>query len=202
MSQGAIGFARIGTGILNETSLAIENSFRELLRQTRFRSLTVKDICEHAHVSRKTFYVYFDSKDDIVDKVFRRDVVDPVRNLSHMLSNDEVRAMGPALHERIFAAVREDGEYYRNLVVPLYNVDFTLYNCASKALAELYSQTLTRVGRPANTTEAAYITYFFGSGMANLLEKWIHDGYDLSHEQLARIYADMVLPYWNAVSRG
>ena len=57
---------------------AIELAFREIVAEKRFRSITVKEICERAGVSRKVFYVHFDSKDDIVDKVFKRDVLQPV----------------------------------------------------------------------------------------------------------------------------
>ena len=186
---------------LNDTAQGIERSFRELLKHTRYRSLTVKDVCERAQISRKTFYAYFDGKDDIIDKIFRRDVVDPVRSLARMLSNEEVRYLGSALHERIFIAVREDGDYYRDLVLPQYNVDYPLYHVASRALAELYSLTLARIGLPTDTLESSYITYFFGSGMANLIEKWVHDGYNLEPDQLAKVYTAMVLPYWNAISK-
>lgn len=41
---------------MSDVIRAIEDSFRGLLRNKRYRSVTVKDICEQAHISRKTFY--------------------------------------------------------------------------------------------------------------------------------------------------
>ncbi len=185
---------------LNETAAIIEQSFRGLLETTRYRSITVKDVCEHAHVSRKTFYTYFDSKESIIEASFSRDVVDPVRSLCAMLSNDEVRGMGQAIHERIFAAVQEDGAYYRNLVVPMRGVDSTFASVATKALSSLYARTLERVGLSADTPEGSYIAYYFGSSLALMIERWICDGFALSQATMAKLYADMALPFWNILS--
>ena len=51
------------TGGISE---ATERAFRELIAEKPYRSITVSDICERAHLSRKSFYSRFSNKEDII----------------------------------------------------------------------------------------------------------------------------------------
>ena len=57
-----------------KTRKAINDSFYELFEQKDFDKITVKDITEHAQIGRKTFYLHYIDKYDllgrIVDKKF------------------------------------------------------------------------------------------------------------------------------------
>jgi len=42
---------------------------RELLSQTTWEKITIQALCEHAGVSRTTFYSHFNNKDDLLDSL-------------------------------------------------------------------------------------------------------------------------------------
>lgn len=47
----------------------LENSLLTLLSTRQYQDISVKDICQEADIPRRTFYHYFDSKDDVLDSV-------------------------------------------------------------------------------------------------------------------------------------
>ena len=59
----------------------IRLALRSLLSEKDYERLSVKEICERAHICRKTFYIYFESKEDLL-----RDVLD--RTLSFLFISD------------------------------------------------------------------------------------------------------------------
>ncbi|SDL00321.1 TetR/AcrR family transcriptional regulator [Natronincola ferrireducens] len=50
----------------NKTKEAIDNSVKYLINQHGIDNLTIKQICEHAEVSRTNFYYYYKNKDEAV----------------------------------------------------------------------------------------------------------------------------------------
>lgn len=47
----------------------LENSLLDLLHSKRYSDITVSDICQAANIPRRTFYHYFESKDDVLDSI-------------------------------------------------------------------------------------------------------------------------------------
>lgn len=50
----------------------IEESYLTLLEEKRFDRITVKEIAQACNISRTAFYRYFESADDLLDKIERR----------------------------------------------------------------------------------------------------------------------------------
>ncbi len=49
--------------------LQLEAALLSLMRTRSYQEISVKDVCERASIPRRTFYHYFDSKDDLLDSV-------------------------------------------------------------------------------------------------------------------------------------
>ena len=50
----------------------IRESFLQLLSDKKLEAITVKDICGRANVSRGIFYIYYDSKYELLEEIERR----------------------------------------------------------------------------------------------------------------------------------
>lgn len=57
------------------TRAAIEHAFRELLATTPYDKITVSSVARVAGINRKTFYLHYDSVDDLLVHVIERAVV-------------------------------------------------------------------------------------------------------------------------------
>ena len=51
----------------NQRLRLMEDSLLNLLRTMKYEQITVKDICQESNIPRRTFYHYFESKDDVLD---------------------------------------------------------------------------------------------------------------------------------------
>ena len=185
---------------MSDVVRAIEQSFRELLCDKRYKSITVKDICERAHVSRKTFYANFRDKEDIVSYIFKRDVVQPSRHINAVFTHEEAKGMTSTIQTKIYRSIYEDREYYRNLVVSMKGRDDTFIRVATNAIYEFDYEVLDRIGFKGDEQHADYISYFYASSQAMLMQKWIFDNFSLSVDELSRLYSSMTLEFWKTVA--
>ena len=58
------------------TKRLIANSFKELLLQNSFEKITIKMITDHANVIRPTFYNHFHDRYELLEWIFRDEVLD------------------------------------------------------------------------------------------------------------------------------
>ena len=178
----------------------IEKAFRELVGERRYRSITVKDICERADVSRKTFYSYFNDKDSLLERIIRRDMIKPMRDICSLLSNDEVLGLARSIYERMYKAVYDDGEFYRALLVPMRRTDFTFLYIASSALYDFHRDTLSRLSLSVATPRGDFIASYFAQAQAMMIDKWVCDGFQLTPSQIASLYEEVALPFWKKLA--
>lgn len=181
------------TGEIGE---AVERSFRKLLADKPYRSITVSDICEKAHLSRKSFYSYYSNKEDIVSVIFRRDVIDPLERINTMFAHQEVRNMGALIYIKMYQSLYENREFYTHLVKPLGLGGEVFIRVATSAIYDYNIPLIASLKIAENEQQADYIAYFFASSQAMLMHKWITDGAKISVEELATLYLKMTESFW------
>ena len=185
---------------MNDAVRTIEESFRALLRDKRYKSITVKDICEVAHFSRKTFYANFRDKEDIVSYIFKRDVIQPLYHINAVFTQDEARSMTPTIQTKIYQPIYDDREYYRDLVASMKGHDDTFIRVATSAIYDLDREMLVRIGFKGDEVHADYISYFYASSQAMFMQKWICDNFNLTVDELSQLYYSMTLEFWHTVA--
>lgn len=185
---------------MNDVVEAIERSFRELLQDKRYKSVSVTDICERACVSRKTFYANFRDKEDVVAYIFKRDVMQPLRHINAVFTPEEAHSMTTIIQTKIYRPIYDDGEYYRNLVVSMKGHDDTFLRVVTNAIYEFDREVLSQIGYSGGDLMADYIAYFYASSQAMIMQKWICDGFALSVDELAHLYQSMTLDFWGRLS--
>jgi len=62
------------------TNQALRAAFRKLAQRYRFREITVQQLTAEANINRKTFYLHFDSIDDLADS-FNEEIADQLLGL-------------------------------------------------------------------------------------------------------------------------
>ena len=88
------------------TKRLIANSFKELLLQNSFEKITIKMITDHANVIRPTFYNHFHDKYELLEWIFRDEVLDEAE-----IFEREGKIEEGIYH--IFSKFYEDREFYR-----------------------------------------------------------------------------------------
>ena len=182
-----------------DTKQAIQESFRGLLKTTPFGKITVANICEAANVSRKTFYVYFHDKNEIVENLFLEDIIRPIGDLHNLLPRVDVESTPLLLIEKLYQSFYEHREYYSNIVDNMLQSQNIFTKVAIDKIYELDLHILSELGFRSNKRELEYAAYFFASSQAMLLQKWIRDKMPLSPSKMAQLYSDLTMPFWHEV---
>ena len=188
-------------------SEAIVKSFRELVAIMPYDKIAVYEICEKAGVSRKTFYVNFQSKASIVNKIVYDDIIAPLAKANEvlplMLSSDEILEKLPRLlNENIYKSFYQDKEFYSRLCCRAGSLDSPLVDAIITGLQNLNFDILEALGTNVEPWECDYIAYFYSSSNALLVQRWIRGGMTVPPEDMARLFDKMTTPFWRSVAAG
>ncbi|MGI6217676.1 MAG: TetR/AcrR family transcriptional regulator [Coriobacteriales bacterium] len=174
---------------------AIERSFRKLIAEKPYSKITVTEICRGAHVSRKSFYDSFDCKADIVEWVFNKDVIEPLRSVNSAIPMRQLRSFSNVFMENVYEKVQSDAEFYRHLAGPTPSANNVLVKAITDSIVKLNNELLEEYFQ-VNDLERDYVSYFYASAQALLIQKWVADGMPISPHQLAELYLKMFGSYW------
>ena len=166
----------------------LEDSLLNLLETKRFSEITVKDICQEADIPRRTFYHYFECKEDVLDAL-----VDDLMMDCYTQVQFEFFAGAAVLKEsfeRMFCFWQ--GENRRKLDALIKNgLEARLQNHASNWIR---SEQVSFFRDDTMDPKFEQIGTMVGSaGFFSLLFYWSRNNYQETPEQMAR-YAVWVLP--------
>ena len=176
---------------------AFESSFKKLVMKHPYAKITVAEICREAHLSRKTFYVNFQDKEDIVSSIFERGAVEPMRTLNATLTHEQARSISPMYTENLYSYFESEKDYYQRLVGPMFGKDDTFIRVVTRSLFALNQEILGQF--PIEELEREYVSYFFASSQAMFCQKWIADGMTIPPKRLTEIYFSMAYSYFSSL---
>lgn len=182
-------FKSCQTEYAHQRKKLLQTSLLDLLDVKPYQDITVKDICQQADIPRRTFYHYFESKEDVLDTI----VADTMMLCSLEVASGCQTGKGSVLasFSRIFRFWQVD-EYRRRL-------DLLLKNGLEPRLMT-YSSNWVRTETFSFLRQADLDPKLMEIGLMvgvvdffSLLFYWSRNGYQETAEQMAE-YAVWVLP--------
>ncbi len=157
----------------------------ELLHEQRYDLISVRDIITRARVSRSTFYLHFQDKDDLLASNF----TDVLSQLDQQPSDARLdRRLLPALemfrHVQAHRALYESVVGGRGLEV--------LFRAGRDYWGKTIEQTITATGDTA-VPASILITYVTGAFL-NLLKWWLDNRLPYPPERMAAMFEELVMP--------
>ncbi len=157
----------------------------ELMQQTDFGKITVRQICESAHVNRGTFYHHYDNIYAMLGEIEETLDVEMVAAVEEAASADP-RTCSDHLPELVayLHHVKQHGYFYRTM----------LTNLKSLPMKGAFQMLWNRVALPqcvrvgmSDDTELGYCRAAFQGAVALVLSQWIQEGCDTDERVLASI---------------
>lgn len=172
------------------TRAAIRSHFLDLLLQKNFNEITVKDITHAANIGRGTFYLHYEDKFDLLDKVMQEGLN---ATLSHFQPQHYFQN-GMLMPERmirflgsIYGFFGENARFFRAMLfnegIP--NFKGKLQQCF---MAKFRRETVPMLPTDSHADKVTMetIPIFISSGMIGLLEWWFRTGMHISEQDMAR----------------
>ena len=161
------------------TASRMDEALIECLTKKDFPYITVKEICEKAGVNRSTFYLHYETIDDLLrecveytnNKCFQRysaELADTERLLASERLEDLI-FKSPAYLKPYLEFVRENKRLYQ--VVLQHQSVFRTQNTFQRLFDRVFSPALDRFRVPAEVR--AYIVHFYLGGITSVVWEWL-----------------------------
>ena len=177
----------------------LQNALCSLIARKGYEAITIKDICEAAHVGRSTFYAHFTSKDDLKRSGFeplRKQLVGRQKEALAMARDHKGRSLAFSL--AMFEHARDHRDHYRALVgsrggtVSLGTIRKMLSGLVRDELAATTDRSSADV-----IPREFVVQYVVGAFMA-VLTSWLDGGAKMPPEQInamfCRLATEGILP--------
>jgi AcrR family transcriptional regulator len=157
------------------TSLLMDEALLLLLEKKEYEFITIKEICEKAGVNRSTFYLHYETMDDLLDETIR------MINTKFMeaFNNEKLNVKGSS-KENLFFINEKYLIPYLNFIKENKNVYKLIYKNArlfqaqttlEKFYNEIFEIALDKHG--VSNEEKDYIFSYYAYGVVAVVRKWI-----------------------------
>ena len=178
---------------IRRTKRAIRDAFFVLVAEKGFDAVTVKDITDHAMISRNTFYLHYEDKFDLLNKIsnelMRKVYLRVSKDLLKIKNLDFTIDCTAMLLISIQRVIDEDRELYRLLLTDPGTVVF------SEKIEKTIRTALDLIKGDIEGISDLSIEYII-TGMKGVIRYWVtHDDMDVQTEayNFARIHLGSIL---------
>ena len=94
----------------------IKREYRTMVCTMPFGEITVSELCKRVGVSRKSFYTYFESRDDVLARILYDDIGAPIEKIFPLFRNQNAPVSVPIMNTMVYQAILDHKEFYQRLV--------------------------------------------------------------------------------------
>ncbi len=160
------------------TIKAIKDSFLELESEMSFEKISVEALCERAEISRATFYLHYDSLNDVLDEViddallFSESAQGTVIDLVEIIQSGKFDMLGT--DEMILPACQRmaDSELYHNLFMDAALSEYIIGRIAKHEKEHIVPELMKRCGLTEEYAEMIFRFMLNGSFYVNKSLGW------------------------------
>lgn len=181
------------------TAVRMDEAFLGLLEKKDFEFITVKEICEKANVNRSTFYLHYETIDDILTesvKYMNQQFLDYMSRDSAGI----VSEINSCDKDELFLVTPEYLVPYLNYISDHKRLfETAMNNAGALRLDKTYAQMFRHVFAPildrfdVPEKERGYLMAFYMSGMMALVSEWLKDDCSDSVEVVISIMQKCVM---------
>lgn len=189
---------------MNRVEKMIRDSFLDLLKTKSFYNISVKEILEKDHISRTSFYKYYQDKYDLLDKI-QKELISSfdqfLQNMVREYKDLEIINGVPAdkrMYTGIFSFANENYDLLDCMFGP--NSDGLFFDKIMEYIMSLGPLLLDANKLPEQFTngEWDYINTFLAYGYLGIVLKWVHMGDKRkTAEEMGEMMSNIVKMYFS-----
>lgn len=172
------------------TRQRIRTAFLDLLYCKPIQSITIKELCASAGISRGTFYAHYADIYDLLAQI-ENDMTDEITRALEPLMDPAQPANPIALSTRIFEILKANSDLCTVTLGDFGDKKYAmrLIDLGRSTCMDLYRSYF----RSVPGWQFDYYYAFVSSGVLGLLRKWLEDGMDVSPGEVARLAEGIML---------
>lgn len=174
---------------VERTRSSIIKAFKEMIIEKDFKQITIKELAERANINRKTFYLHYESMEEILF------------DLTIELS-DQIFEM--LVEKGYFSSEGYDIQILVDILDEIINSNYELtkklvsansYRFFSRNIKDIIKESFIRkIKNKTNLTPYTMniVGDYIGSGLAKVLKDWFEDPGDLSSSEIALLISTLI----------
>lgn len=157
----------------------IKESFIKLLHQQDFNKITVKMICDLANVERKTFYLHFKDKYDLLDVIIE-DRIEAFRK--------HIKQMPNAKPDTFYEEALNFYDRHHEFLKKIYNGRGSV-----PIRKKIQNYVLNRFEEKYGKNNNPAVTHFISAGISGVFEAYVNGKLNENKHQIAEDVANLVI---------
>lgn len=182
------------------TACLMDEALIRLLENKEFEYITVKEVCQKAGVNRSTFYLHYETMDDLLKESMEWLLRDFFSSFGKQLKKEPSDFSDLSLKDLIFINREYLVPYleylygHRKLMMAIMRQPYAMQvNAVFDSLCDKVLNTvMEKFGIPGK--ERKYRLVFYFSGINSVVEKWIGGGCTESLPEIADMISAIILP--------
>ena len=180
--------------IVNESDPRIVKTKKQLLQAFKellllyddFMNITVKELCDKAGVSRKTFYLHYSQVDELLSDIedeYIEDFYELTKDFDYFQDLEKI--------VKAYFDLNESVPLYKKMAtssVYFYNKEFS----RKKAINYFVSKGKMLINDELNATAKDFLFYYYDLTMYTMYKRWVIKKYPLSKEEAITLTANLL----------
>lgn len=170
-----------------KTEQAIKNTFKEMLLEMPYEKITIKELCERAIINRKTFYLHYNSIEDVLEEFQEEQSTqyfERIKDFDHIKDVDK-------LIKTFFEYSEEQGKFYEIIHC---NSHYDYIHTRQILKISLKSQDNFKSIRKFNENKQSIILTYINNSLAGIYRQWISDGKKIPLNEIIEIASSLIKP--------
>ena len=177
---------------VSRTLQLIKDTFIQLLNETSFEKITVRDLTSKAQLSRGTFYLHYLDKYDLMEKI-QNELLEGLQaklravQIAEAMEYDQQNKPYPPMI-KVFDYMREQGDLLKVLLGP--EGDSNFFRKLKKSLKiGVFERMPTEYVYLENVSiPSRFVSAFSISALLGVMEEWLENDMVQSSEEMALLY--------------
>ncbi len=175
------------------TAVKMNTALIQLLEKKDFEYITIKEICETAGVNRSTFYLHYESTDDLLKEATKHITdgfltyfdVDETKLISQCETSDlkDLMFITPEYITPYLTYIKENQRIFKTAIKHFGSLRFD--NVYDRMFKYVFNPILERFNFPKETR--AYVMKFYLNGVNSIAMEWLNNGCKESVESITEI---------------
>lgn len=159
------------------TKKALGNSLKQLMEKSPLNKITVQDIVDNCHLNRQTFYYHFESVLDLIEWIYKTEIVE---SISEYKSYDSWREA----YLKILTYIYDNKKFCLNTYKYLSRdyLDFIMYTITYEYIIGVVKGVLCNLA--VNEEDKELIANFYTLAFIGLLIQWLREGMKEKPEEI------------------
>lgn len=168
-----------------KTEEAIKKAFKDMLLEMPYEKITIKELCNRAVINRKTFYLHYDTIEDVLEEFQEEqscEYFERIKDFDHIKDVDK-------LIKVFFEFSQEQGKFYEIIHC---NSHYDYIHKRQTNKISIKSQDNFKSIRKFDENKQSIILSYITNSLLGIYRQWVSDGKQIPLQEIIKLSTTLI----------